>query len=268
MPSSPIAATCVGVVKVYATPTGEVQALKGVDAIFAAGKVTAVVGPSGSGKSSLLRILVGLSQPTAGAVSVAGQDLGMLTRRALHRLRRTRLGYVFQRPSDNLVTHLTAEDHLVHSARMRGAEIDLSLLDTLGLGGRRAHRPHELSGGEQQRLAFASAVVGAPDLVVADEPTAELDSRSSAHLLEAARTLARGGVALVIATHDRQVVEAADSVIELWHGAIASESHGAGRFSIIDGAGRVQLPDEVLDMFPDRRAVLQVEDGAIRITPP
>jgi putative ABC transport system ATP-binding protein len=195
------AAACAGLVKLYWTATGEVHALKGVDAAFPPAALSAVVGPSGSGKSSLLRILAGLDRPTAGQVTVADVRLSGLSVGRLRRLRRRLLGYVFQRPADNLVPYLTVAEHLELAARLRRTpgDRDGDLLELLGLAHRRRHLPRQLSGGEQQRLAFARAVVGDPPLVVADEPTAELDSASAATLLEAVRALAARGTALVLA---------------------------------------------------------------------
>lgn len=268
------AAVCVGVVKIYWTATGEVHALKGIDAAFSRGAVTAVMGPSGSGKSSLLRILAALDRPTAGSVRVGETELGGLGRRELRRLRRRQTGYVFQRPADNLVSYLTVAEHVQVAARIRGLdEGDAGggghLLQLLGLWERRDHLPRQLSGGEQQRLAFAQAVVGTPDLVVADEPTAELDSASARDLLDVVVALAREGFgAFVVSTHDPEVVAAADATLHLRHGALEAESREARRLSVIDASGRVQLPPEALGMFPDNRAVIDVADGEVRITPP
>src|SRR6266542_971960 len=174
-----VAASCTDVVKIYWTATGEVNALKGVDATFPEAAVTAVVGPSGSGKSSLLRIMAGLDRPTAGQVRVGNESLAGLRPGRLRRIRRRLMGYVYQRPADNLIPYLTVDEHLKLAARLRGVRGDgggAELLELLGLGPRRHHLPRQLSGGEQQRVAFAQAVVGAPAVVVADEPTAELDS--------------------------------------------------------------------------------------------
>jgi ABC-type lipoprotein export system ATPase subunit len=267
------AATCAGVVKIYWTATGEVHALKGIDASFPLGAITAVVGPSGSGKSSLLRILACIDRPTAGQVSVGTQEVSSLGPRKRRRMRRRHVGYLFQRPSDNLVSYLDAREHLELSARLRGHELgsdgDL-LLERLGLAGRAKHKPHQLSGGEQQRLAFASAVVGHPTLVVADEPTAELDSESGRILMETVRHLRDQGVAFVISTHDAQAVRMADRTLYLRHGALEAEAHFDRALSVIDQAGRIQLPPKALSMFPDRRAVITIdEDGReVRITPP
>jgi ABC-type lipoprotein export system ATPase subunit len=265
------AAACSGVVKIYWTATGEVHALKGVDASFPTGAITAVVGPSGSGKSSLLRILACIDRPTAGQVRVGPQEVSSLGPRRRRKVRRSQIGYVFQRPSDNLVTYLTAREHLELSARLRGFDLGGEgdrLLDVLGLAGRAKHKPHQLSGGEQQRLAFAAAVVGHPALVVADEPTAELDSESGRALMETVRALRDEGIAFAISTHDPQAVQMADRTLYLRHGALEAEAHFDRALSVIDQAGRIQLPPKALRMFPDRRAVITIEEGEVRITPP
>ena len=138
----------------------------------------------------------------------------------------------------------------------------------MGLKDRFDHLPRQLSGGEQQRLAMAQAVVGRPTLVVADEPTAELDSASGRALLDTVIELAASGIAFVIATHDPQVVEEADSTLYLRHGAVEAESIQARALSVIDAAGRIQLPPEALKLFPDRRAKLTFDGDEVRITPP
>lgn len=263
-----IAASCENLIKIYWASTGEVHALKGIDAGFRAGAVTAVVGPSGSGKSSLLRILAGLDRPTAGSVSIGKLEISSMPMRKIHGVRRQHLGFVFQRPSDNLVSDKTVEAHIEAAARRRNRVVDADeLLGRVGILHRKSHRPHELSGGEQQRVAFAQAIVGNPGLVIADEPTAELDSASAVALLETVRSLADTGSAFVISTHDPHVVEAADATIYLRHGAVEAETIEA-RLSVIDATGRIQLPPEALKLFPTRRATLRIEDGELRITPP
>jgi putative ABC transport system ATP-binding protein len=261
--------TCTGVVRIYRTATGEVHALKGIDARFTGGTVTAVVGPSGSGKSSLLRILAALDRPTAGAVRIGGTEITALSRASLRRVRRSMVGYVFQRPGHNLVPHLTVEQHLDLAVRLRGRGRDQvdELLGFLGLADRRRHRPTELSGGEQQRVAFAQAVIGDPPIVVADEPTAELDSATGERLLETVGALAARGTSFVVSTHDPRVVEAAERTLHLRHGALEAETEER-RLSVIDEAGRIQLPPRALALFADRRAVIQVEDDHLRIEPP
>ncbi|HWL65841.1 MAG TPA: ATP-binding cassette domain-containing protein, partial [Actinomycetota bacterium] len=201
--------------------SGRVDALKGIDASIPMGKVTAVVGPSGSGKSSLLRILAGLDRPTEGSAEVAGTDVGRASAADLRRLRR-RIGYVFQRPSDNLVSYLTVKEHVILAARLRKlSEVDADeILHDLGLGARANHHPEQLSGGEQQRAAFAQAVAGDPPLVVADEPTAEIDSTTAEALLSTIRKLADRGLTIVVATHDPAVMGVTDTSIRLHHGEV------------------------------------------------
>jgi len=270
-PVGEIAATCRGVVKIYWSATGEVHALKGIDAEFPSGSLTAVVGPSGSGKSSLLRILAALDRATAGGVRVGRRELTALRWDQLQRIRRRIIGYVFQRPSDNLIPYLTVEAHLRLAARIRRpfrrARFD-GLLEMLGLERHRDGLPHHLSGGEQQRLAFAQAVVGNPLLVVADEPTAELDSETAQGLLSIMRSLAGRGVALVVATHDPAVIREADRAIYLRHGSVEAEAREDRTLSVIDADGRIQIPPAGLRLFPGRRAVIRVDDGGLRIDPP
>lgn len=265
-----LAALCSGVVKIYWSETGEVNALRGVDAAFPQRTVTAVVGPSGSGKSSLLRILAGMDRPTAGSVQIGGTDIVGAKPRELRRLRRERLGWVFQRPADNLISYLTVGEHLELAARIRGASRNDAgaLLERLGLAKRRDHRPSMLSGGEQQRAAFAQALVGSPELVIADEPTAELDSRTAAALIETVASLTDLGITFVLSTHDAELVAAADRTVHLRHGAMEGETEQERLLSVIDEAGRIQLPPKALKRFPSRRAVIEVGDDEIRITPP
>ncbi len=270
----PLAAECAGVVRIHPIPTGEVHALRGVDAAFPRRTISAVVGPSGSGKSSLLRILAALDRPSAGSVLLDGTPLDQLTARGLRKLRRRAVGYMFQRPSDNLLPDAAAIEQVAQAGRVRGlSRHDASaaardLLGELGLADRQDHRPDELSGGQQQRVALAQAVVGQPALVIADEPTAELDSASADLLLERMRTLVADGVAIVLSTHDARVVDAAERTLSLHRGAVAEETTDAGALAVIDDAGRVQIPPGVLPSFPDRRAVLTVDDDGLHLRPP
>jgi putative ABC transport system ATP-binding protein len=214
---------CAGLVKEYATATGTVRALKGVDAAIPAGQLTAVVGPSGSGKSSLLRILACVDRPTAGSVRVGGVDVAAMGSRGRRRVRRRLVGYVFQQPGDNLLPYLTTREQLGLAAQLRGAqdggEVD-RLLAAFGLEHRAGHRPERLSGGEQQRLAFAAAVIGGPALVVADEPTAELDSQSGERLMQAVLGLRDQGTSLVVSSHDPVVTGAVDQIVRLHDGEV------------------------------------------------
>ena len=219
MPNEPVPARCVDLVKTYRTPTGAVHALRGVTLGFPAGALTAVVGPSGSGKSSLLRVLTGIDRATSGDVWVGGRSVGRTSARGLRRLRRHVVGYVFQRPSDNFLPNLTIGEHLrLASGRSDGG--GAGVLERLGIGHRIDHLPDELSGGEQQRAAFAQAVAAGSSVVVADEPTAELDSESARLVMDGVRALVDSGVTFVVATHDGTVRRLADEVIELDHGRV------------------------------------------------
>jgi putative ABC transport system ATP-binding protein len=264
------AASCERLVKIYRAGTGEVHALRGIDARFAAGTVTAVVGPSGAGKSSLLRILAGLDRPTGGRVQVGDQELTRLTPARARRLRRRHIGYVFQKPADNLIAHLRVDEHLQHAASLRGVEQDAidDLCRQLGIDHRLRHRPRELSGGEQQRVAVAQAVVGRPDVLIADEPTAELDSATGRALMDAVADLRGTGTAVIVSTHDEVVVQAADTVLALRHGALESETRQARSLAVIDEGGRIQLPEAALQRFPDRRALLEISDDGVWLRPP
>ena len=218
------AAVCRDVTKVYLVADEQVRALTGVDKDFPAGRLTSIVGASGSGKSSLLRILACMDRPTSGEVRIGGREITGLGVRQRRALRRSSVGYVFQNPTDNLVEYLRAEEQVRLAARLRGircepAEID-RLLELLGLAGRADHLPVQLSGGEQQRLSFACAVVGRPAVVVADEPTAELDSASADRVLEAVHDLRDEGVAFLLSSHDPRVVESADHLLRLEHGRV------------------------------------------------
>jgi putative ABC transport system ATP-binding protein len=264
------AVVCDGIVRIFESRTGRVHALRGVDAVVPTGELTAITGPSGSGKSSLLRIFAALDRPTAGRAEVAGQTLGAMSTFRLRAVRRRHIGYVHARPNKNLSPHLTAHEHLRLAARFRGLRRAegraqaADLLERLGLAGRADHLPRELSGGEQQRLAFAQALVGRPALVVADEPTGELDSITTADLLATVRELTLAGSTVVMATHDPMAAGAADRVIHLRSGTVAHEEVAGRRLAVIDGSGRVQLPDSALRRFGDRRvAIEETPDGIL-----
>jgi putative ABC transport system ATP-binding protein len=272
--AAPPAAVCEGLVRIYWSPSGEVHALKGIDAVVPAGRLTAITGPSGSGKSSLLRILAAQDRPTAGRAEVAGHALSGLSAHRLRAIRRRHIGYVFARPPQNLLPHLTGREHLAMAARFRGvgraeaAEQGEQLLDLLGITDRAEHRPGQLSGGEQQRLAFAQAVIGRPALVVADEPTSELDSGTTADLLAAVHELTRTGTTVVMATHDPLAAGAADQIIHLRSGAVSHEEVAGRRLAVIDGDGRVQLPEEALRRFAARRILIDITDDAVVLREP
>jgi putative ABC transport system ATP-binding protein len=218
------AASCAYVHKIYTVGDEQIEALRGVTKEFLTGRLTAIVGPSGSGKSSLLRILACVDRPTSGSVRIGDSEIADSSVRQRRQLRRTEVGYVFQNPVHNLVEYLRAADQVRLAARLRGfrpdhGEVD-RLLGVLRLTARADHLPVQLSGGEQQRLAFACAVIGRPSIVVADEPTAELDSASADRVLEAVHALREEGVAFLLSSHDPRVVDSADHLLRLEHGRV------------------------------------------------
>ena len=220
------AASCVDVVKTYRTATETVTALDGVSLAVPRERVTVVVGPSGSGKSSLLRLLACIDSPDSGEVRIAGQRVDRLGARGRRALRRREVAYLFQRPGENLLPYLDAVAQVRLAAELRGAPVGsaeaLALLDRLGLAHRADHSPAQLSGGEQQRLAVACGVVGDPALVVADEPTAELDTAAAERVLAAMEDLAASGVGFVLSSHDPRVMAIADGFIRLDHGRLVA----------------------------------------------
>ena len=218
------AAVCRGVGTTYRTATEQVPALVDVTLAIPRAQVTVVVGPSGSGKSSLLRLLACIDSPDTGEVLVAGQRVDRLRPRARRRLRQRQVAYLFQRPGENLLPYLDAVAQVRLAASLRGAPVTAEaardLLDRLGLRDRADHLPGQLSGGEQQRLAVACGVVGDPALVVADEPTAELDTAAAERVLTAMEDLAAAGVGFVLSSHDPRVMAIADGFVRLDHGRV------------------------------------------------
>jgi ABC-type lipoprotein export system ATPase subunit len=219
-----VAARCAGLDVSYRLASGIVPALRAVDAAFAPSRFSVVTGPSGSGKSTLLRALAGLERPTAGHVEVGGRDLTRLGTRQRRWLRRREIGVVLQDPADNLVQGLTALEQVELAARLRGVDAGEApeLLGAVGLADRQQCLPAELSGGEQQRVAFAAGAVGRPTLLLADEPTAELDADAGATLIAIMRTLVDRGVTLVVSSHDAAVADAADDLLALRDGRVVA----------------------------------------------
>ncbi|MHB1064910.1 MAG: ABC transporter ATP-binding protein [Georgenia sp.] len=225
-PPSAAAIRAVGLHKTYGTGEIAVHALGGVDVDFDAGRFTAIMGPSGSGKSTLMHLLAGLDTASAGQVFLGATELTALGDRALTLLRRARVGFVFQ--SFNLLPMYTAEQNITLPCDLAGTPVDRQWLDTLvttlGLGDRLTHRPAELSGGQQQRVAIARALITRPDVVFADEPTGNLDSRAGAEVLSFLRTSVRElGQTVVMVTHDAAAAAYADRVVLLADGRLAGD---------------------------------------------
>jgi putative ABC transport system ATP-binding protein len=220
------AARAVGASKVYGHGDTAVTALDDVTVDFERGRFTAIMGPSGSGKSTLMHCLAGLDDLTAGKVYVGDADLTTLDDRRLTTLRRDKIGFVFQ--AFNLIPTLSALENITLPAALAGREPDRAWLDTViatvGLGDRLTHRPSELSGGQQQRVAVARALAGRPDIVFADEPTGNLDSRAGAEILTFARQAVDDlGQTIVMVTHDPSAAAYADRVVFLADGRTVDE---------------------------------------------
>ncbi len=212
-----------------------VDALRGVSVSVPAAKLTAVMGPSGSGKSTLMHILAGLDKPTSGSVMVAGKELTELGDTELTRLRRDHIGFVFQ--FFNLLPMLSAEENITLPLAIAGVKPERAWMDELissvGLGNRLSHRPSELSGGQQQRVAIARALVSRPDVVFADEPTGNLDSKTGGEILELLRhTVADLGQTVVMVTHEARAAAIADTVLFLADGNIVRELSGSSTHEI------------------------------------
>jgi putative ABC transport system ATP-binding protein len=222
MMTSDTTAWCRDLVKIYDAEHANATAITGITKDIAAGALTVVAGPSGCGKSTFLRLLACVDRPTSGVVAIEGHSVGDATTRTRRRLRRKRLGYIYPDPIENLVEYLTAADQLRLAAHLRGRKLAhdelTAIFDRFSLGHRLDHKPKEMSGGEQQRVSIACALVGSPALVVADEPTAELDSHAADQVLDGVRVLCDEGTAFVIASHDGKVIERADHLLRLDHG--------------------------------------------------
>jgi putative ABC transport system ATP-binding protein len=217
------AAQALGATKVYGTGDTAVLALDEVDVAFERSRFTAVMGPSGSGKSTLMHCVAGLDTLTAGRVLIGDVDLSTLSDKDLTRLRRDRIGFVFQ--AFNLIPTLTAQENIVLPDRLAGRRADAAWVDqvvaAVGLGDRLGHRPSELSGGQQQRVAIARALAGRPDIVFADEPTGNLDSRTGAEILGFLRRAVDDlGQTVVMVTHEPTAAAHADAVVFLADGRI------------------------------------------------
>jgi putative ABC transport system ATP-binding protein len=234
---TPVAARAIEVVKVYGEGSAAVRALDGISLDVERGRFTAIMGASGSGKSTLLHCLAGLDELTSGQVVIGDVDLATLDDNELTRLRRDRIGFVFQ--AFNLVPTLTAAENIVLPLSIAGRQADgdwlETVISTLHLGDRLHHRPSQLSGGQQQRVAAARALITRPDLVFADEPSGNLDSRSGAQLLEFLRkAVDEFQQTIVLVTHDPSAAAQADRIVFLADGRVIDEMASPSTDRVID----------------------------------
>ncbi len=251
------AVRCESVVHVYGTPGNEVAALRGVDLVIEPGEMVALLGPSGSGKTTLLWHLAGLLKPTAGIVEIDGRPLAGLTGRALTSMRLREVGLLLQNPGSNLLPGLTAQGNVLFAqaptrrTRRVKRKRARDLLDRVGLSGM-ANRPAGLlSGGEQQRLALAVALANGPRLLLADEPTSQLDPDSAAGVIELIQAANLSlGTTVVAVTHDPEVAAALGRTVTIRDGRVGSAGHGGREFRGGGKDGTVTLPADLLDELP------------------
>ncbi len=247
---------CDGVVAVYHLDGTEVVALRGVDLAVEPAESLTLLGPSGSGKSTLLSLLAGLLRPTAGRVHLDGRDLSRLSQRQLLDVRARQVGIVLQNPGTNLLGYASATENLLFaqrpsrrtgsSKRRRAAE----LLEAVGLTAAAGRPARLLSGGEQQRLAVAAALANGPRLLLADEPTSQLDVDSSASVIELLSAAAELGTTVVVVTHDPSVSAGLSRTVTIRDGRVGSEGRGGQEYVVVGREGAVQLPEDVLDLLP------------------
>ncbi|MEW1836653.1 ABC transporter ATP-binding protein [Nonomuraea angiospora] len=271
---------CDNLVRIYKTEGVEVVALQGLDLVIDKGELVAIVGASGSGKSTLLNVLSGLDVPTAGVARVAGMDLLSMNARDRLRYRRSVVGFIWQQTARNLLPYLSARENVelpMKLAGRRGGRA-LELLELLGVGYCADRKIPEMSGGEQQRVAIAVALANSPQLILADEPTGELDSETSEQVFDALRKANRElGVTVVVVTHDPLVSEQVDRTVGIRDGRTSSETlrrEGAEgqivaeEYAVLDRVGRLQLPRDFMNSLEmERRVRLELESDHIGVWP-
>ena len=282
---------CEDLFKIYKIADLEVVALRGLDLNVQRSEVVAIVGASGSGKSTLLNILAGYDTPSAGRVSVGDKDLLRMTPNETEVYRRDEVGFIWQQTSRNMFPYLTAVENVAlpmmltftsPGERRRRAE---ELLDLVGLGHRMGHTPEKLSGGEQQRVAIAVALANHPPLLLADEPTGELDDNTAAEILDLFGEINHElSTTIIIVTHDPDIAYKVGRVVMIRDGKMATEVRrrvtfqrlsGAvstdqplEEFILVDGSGRVQIPRDIIDRLKiGERARIDTQDGMVTLTP-
>ena len=282
---------CEDLFKIYKIADLEVVALRGLDLVVEKGEVIAIVGASGSGKSTLLNILAGFDTPSAGGITVGDKDLLTMTTKEVEEYRRSEVGFIWQQTSRNLFPYLSTLENVAlpmmltsTSASKRQARAE-ELLNLVGLGHRMDHTPEKLSGGEQQRVAIAVALANEPPLLLADEPTGELDDATAAEILDLFGTVNRElGTTVLIVTHDPDIAYKVGRVVLIRDGKMSTEirrkptfqrdsseadtDQPLEEFILVDGSGRIQIPREYLETLKiTGRARVSLEEGRVTLTP-
>jgi ABC-type lipoprotein export system ATPase subunit len=286
---------CENLVKIYKTKDIEVLALQGLELRIDKGELLAIVGNSGSGKSTFLNLLGGLDRPSAGKLVVDGKDLFKLSEKELVEYKRHTVGFVWQNNARNMLPYLTAWQNvqmpMLFDSGKKKRDRALELLEMVGMSHRKDHRLDQMSGGEQQRVAIAIALANDPKILLADEPTGAVDAKTGAYILDVLRSINETtGITTVIVTHDRQLTKKVNRVVSIRDGKLSSErvmkqsyrdrlseisafteeSEVQDEFTVLDRAGRLQIPREYLEQLQLQGNKVRVEykDGKIIIENP
>mgnify|MGYP004511192533 FL=1 len=283
-----------GLVKIYKTKQTEVLALQGLDLQVDTGELTAIIGNSGSGKSTFLNMIGGLDRPSAGSLFVAGSNLFTMTEKELVRYKRDTVGFVWQNNGRNLVPYLSALENVMLPMSLSGTkkkkEKALQLLEMVGMGAKKHSRMNMLSGGEQQRIAIAIALANSPKLLLADEPTGSVDAATANYIFDVFSELNRNGQTILIVTHDVALSKKVKRVVAIRDGKISSErvlkeayadrlqesnidwraEETQEEYAIVDKVGRVQIPAELLSglELDDNKVSISIQDGKVVISKP
>ena len=286
---------CDNLVKIYKTKDLEVLALQGLDLLVKRGELMAIIGNSGSGKSTFLNMIGGLDRPSAGKLSVDGKDLFRMNEKELVEYKKKTVGFVWQNNARNLLPYLTAYENIMtpmlfSDEKNKGDRV-MELLDMVGLSHRKNSKLSQLSGGEQQRIAIAIALANRPKLLLADEPTGSVDRNTSDYILDMFRRLNEElGITIVIVTHDKTLTKKVNRVVSIRDGKTSSERivkedyinklrdntldwntlESQEEYAVLDRAGRLQIPKELLEEMgvKDNKVKLEVKDGKIVIEKP